>query len=109
MPPGNFPFETLTTGRSSDGSSAISNGQGFIPFDELPSFYNPPQGWIVTANQNPFPEKYAYRVHAISLRHIARRRFAIYLRRAKGWKPEELVAVEKDVYSAFSHFLARQV
>jgi len=46
-----------------DGSSGDFEWQGFIPFDELPSFYNPPQGWIVTANQNPFPEKYAYRVH----------------------------------------------
>jgi acyl-homoserine lactone acylase PvdQ len=26
-------------------------------------FYNPPRGWIVTANQNPFPENYPYRVH----------------------------------------------
>ena len=26
-----------------------------------------------------------------------------------GWKPAEMVAVQKDVYSAFSHFLAREI
>ncbi len=26
-----------------------------------------------------------------------------------GWKPEEMVTVQKDVYSAFSHFLAREI
>ena len=45
-----------------DGSSGDYEWDGFIPFDQLPSFYNPPRGWIVTANQNPFPEDYPYRV-----------------------------------------------
>jgi len=46
-----------------DGSSGNFEWQGFIPFDELPSFYNPPRGVIVTANQNPFPPDYAYTVN----------------------------------------------
>ena len=43
-----------------DGASGDFEWDGFIPFDQLPSFYNPPRGWIVTANQNPFPENYPY-------------------------------------------------
>ncbi len=46
-----------------DGSSGDFEWEGFIPFDQLPVFYNPPRGWIVTANQNPFPENYPYRVN----------------------------------------------
>src|SRR5581483_2007521 len=38
-----------------DGSSGDFDWDGYIPFDQLPSFYNPPSGIIVTANQNPFP------------------------------------------------------
>ena len=38
-----------------DGSSGNFEWDGYIPFDELPSVYNPPSGMIVTANQNPFP------------------------------------------------------
>ena len=46
-----------------DGSSGEYEWEGFIPFEQLPPFYNPPQGWIITANQNPFPANYPYRVH----------------------------------------------
>ena len=35
---------------------------GFIPFEQLPSVYNPPAGMIVSANQNSFPAEYPYRV-----------------------------------------------
>jgi penicillin amidase len=34
---------------------------GYIPFEQLPSVYNPASGIIATANQNPFPKDYAYR------------------------------------------------
>lgn len=32
---------------------------GFIPFDELPELYNPPQEYIITANNKPF-QRYKY-------------------------------------------------
>jgi penicillin amidase len=34
--------------------------QGFIPFDELPTAYNPPEGYIVTANNAIVDEDYPY-------------------------------------------------
>src|SRR5439155_21272625 len=45
-----------------DGSSGDFEWQGFIPFEQLPSAFNPPAGLIVTANQNPFPADYPYPV-----------------------------------------------
>lgn len=33
---------------------------GFIPFDQLPSVFNPPEGYIVTANNRVAPESYPY-------------------------------------------------
>jgi penicillin amidase len=92
-----------------DGSSGDFEWQGFIAFEELPAFYNPPQGWIVTANQNPFPENYAYRVHGDFASPYRSLEIRSLLTSREGWKPEDLIAVQKDVYSAFSHFLARQV
>ncbi len=92
-----------------DGSSGGFEWEGFIPFDELPAFYNPPQGWIVTANQNPFPENYPYRVHGDFASPYRSQEIRSLLTSRGGWKPEELIAVQKDVYSKFSHFLARQV
>ena len=33
---------------------------GYVPFDELPTLYNPPDGLIVTANNNPVDAAYPY-------------------------------------------------
>jgi penicillin amidase len=44
-----------------DGSSGNFEWDGFIPFDQLPTFYNPPGGIVATANQNPFPTNYSIR------------------------------------------------
>lgn len=92
-----------------DGSSGDYEWDGFIPFDQLPAFYNPPQGWIVTANQNPFPENYPYRVHGEFASPYRALEIRSLLTAHDGWTPEQMISVEKDVYSAFSHVLARQV
>jgi penicillin amidase len=92
-----------------DGSSGEYEWEGFIPFDQLPSFYNPPQGWIVTANQNPFPENYPYRVHGNFASPYRSLEIRSLLTSHQAWKPDQMLAVQKDVYSAFSHFLAQQV
>lgn len=34
--------------------------QGQIPFDEMPSRYNPPEGYIVSANDRPVDDSYPY-------------------------------------------------
>ncbi len=92
-----------------DGSSGDYEWDGFIPFEQLPAFYNPPQGWIITANQNPFPENYPYRVHGDFASPYRSLEIRSLLTAHDGWKPADLVAVQKDVYSAFMHYLARQV
>jgi penicillin amidase len=93
----------------SDGSSGDCEWGGVIPFDRLPSSYNPPSGLIVTANQNPFPLGYPYPVtgsfappnRAIQIRALLSSR--------NGWRAQDLLGVQKDVYSAFDRFLAQQV
>jgi penicillin amidase len=92
-----------------DGSSDEYEWQGFIPFEQLPSFYNPPQGWIITANQNPFPENYPYRVHGNFASPFRALEIRSQLAARDDWKAAEMITVQKDVYSAFSHFLAREI
>ncbi|HTH37620.1 MAG TPA: penicillin acylase family protein, partial [Pyrinomonadaceae bacterium] len=48
---GEFPY---------DGSTNDGEWLGFIPFNELPSLYNPPSGLIVTANQRTVGTSYKY-------------------------------------------------
>lgn len=93
-----------------DGSSGNYEWDGYIPFDELPQAYNPPSGFIVTANQNPFPVDYPYHV---SGRFAApyRSRQILDMLRASGnkMKPEDGLRIQKDVYSGFNKFLARRI
>jgi len=92
-----------------DGSSGNYEWEGYVPFDDLPRSYNPSPGLIITANQNPFPENCRYRVSGgFAPPHRAAQIQALLSAR-KGWRAEEMLAIQKDVYSAFSRFLARQV
>ncbi|HRH44024.1 MAG TPA: penicillin acylase family protein [Pyrinomonadaceae bacterium] len=43
-----------------DGSTNDGDWTGYIPFEELPQLYNPPQGFIVTANQRIVGTNYKY-------------------------------------------------
>jgi penicillin amidase len=43
-----------------DGSTNAGEWTGFIPFDELPQLYNPPEGFIMTANQRIVGKSYKY-------------------------------------------------
>jgi penicillin G amidase len=92
-----------------DGASGDYEWDGFIPFDQLPSFYNPTRGWIVTANQNPFPENYPYRVSGQFGAPYRSREIRDRLLAKSGWKAEEMLGVEKDVYSAFLSFLSARI
>lgn len=92
-----------------DGSTGDNEWDGFIPFDQLPQFYNPPRGWIVTANQNPFPESYPYRVSGEFGAPYRSSEIRDRLLARGGWKAPEMLGVQKDVYSSFLSFLARRM
>jgi penicillin amidase len=92
-----------------DGASGDFEWDGYIPFGQLPAFYNPPRGWIVTANQNPFPENFPFRVSGDFGTPYRSREIRDRLLARAGWKPEDMLGVQKDVYSGFSSFLAAQI
>jgi penicillin amidase len=92
-----------------DGSSGQYEWTGFIPFEELPAFFNPPQGFIVTANQNPFPKDYKYPVHGAFAPQYRSNQIRSMLAAHNGLKSEDMAVVEKDVYSAFSAYLAKKM
>ncbi len=91
-----------------DGSSGQFEWAGFIPFEQLPSYFNPPSGLIVTANQNPFPADYPLPVSGGFAPQYRARQIRAMLSAHTGWKPANMLTVQKDVYSAFSKFLASQ-
>jgi penicillin amidase len=92
-----------------DGTSGDFDWDGFIPFDQLPSVYNPPSGIIATANQNPFPPDYPDPVNGNFAPPYRAHRIRDLLSAHEGWHAPDLLAVQTDVYSAFSRFLASQL
>ncbi|MCC7153725.1 MAG: penicillin acylase family protein [Bryobacterales bacterium] len=106
---GVFPIRSGFTGDIPlDGQSGNFEWSGFIPFDDLPSVLNPASGMIVTANQNPFPPSYKYAVTGNFSAPYRSQQIHDLLSRRKGWRPEDFLVVQKDVYSGFAHTLARQ-
>ncbi len=107
---GNMPLrKTAAAGLPLDARQPQNEWQGYIPFDKLPSAFNPAGGMLVNANQNPFPENYEYPVTGVFTPPYRQHQISRLLAARGKWQATEMTAVQKDVYSAFHHFLARQL
>ncbi len=59
--PGRIPLRASGDGsQPADGWSGNAEWTGWVPFDELPHLYDPPEHFIVTANHRPAPPTYPY-------------------------------------------------
>ena len=92
-----------------DGSSGDFDWDGFIPFDQLPSVFNPPSGIIASSNQNPFPPDYPYPVNGNFAPPYRARQVRDLLSAHDGWRAPDLLTIQNDVYSGFNRFLAAQI
>jgi penicillin amidase len=92
-----------------DGASGNFEWTGYIPFDQLPSVYNPASGIVATANQDPFPPTFPYRIDGnfSDVYRIDQIRNRLNAKRALS--VSDMLAVQRDVYSAFDLFLAHQI
>lgn len=91
-----------------EGASGKYEWDGYIPFEELPSAFNPPSGYLISANQNPFPRNYKHQVTGNFSSQYRARQIEQRLKSREGWKPEEMLSIQTDVYSAFSRLLAEE-
>jgi penicillin amidase len=93
-----------------DGASGENEWDGYIPFEELPQAFNPKNGFIVTANQNPFPADFPYRVGGIfAAQYRSRQILDMLLAGGNKLRPEDNLKIQKDVYSGLGKYLARQL
>ncbi len=99
-----------SSGAPVDGTSGTSEWDGYIPFDDLPQAWNPASGFVVSANQNPFPADYQYPVSGLFAAQYRSRQILDMLRASGNrLKPQDNLRIQKDVYSGFHKFVARQV
>jgi penicillin G amidase len=98
---GSLPFE---------GSGSDGDWIGHIPFDELPNLYNPPSGFIMTANQRIVGMDYKYpqiaRDFAPPWR--ARRLFDLLMADTKATM-DSTAAAQHDVYNIPVAMLAKEI
>jgi penicillin G amidase len=72
---------------------------GFIPYDELPSVFDPPGGMIITANEKRTGPDYPYHIsYSFGSPHRAQR-IRQRLEAKSNWSEQGFMAVQNDVYS----------
>jgi penicillin amidase len=108
-----------TTGKvpiraAGDGSLPVSGADNahewtsFIPFEKLPSIYNPPSGIIATANGRITPDNYP---NSVSMEWEAPWRTArIYhvLESGRQFSPADMLALQTDIHSEADLFAAER-
>jgi penicillin G amidase len=92
----------------SNGADDAHDWTGFIPYDKLPSAYDPPSGVIATANSRISPNDYPYSITNEWVAPYRTERLYHVLRQQKKFSSADMLTLETDVYSAFDRFLAQR-
>jgi penicillin amidase len=92
-----------------DGASGNFEWDGYIPFEQMPNAYNPPSGIIATANQSTFPPGYPFHITGNFADKYRIDQIRALLSAKSKLTVDDMLAVQKDVYSAYNHFLAWQI
>ncbi len=92
-----------------DGASGTQEWAGYVAFAQLPSLVNPAPGVIATANQNPFPADATFGLSGAFADRYRIDQILDRLRAKPKLSVDDMLSIQKDVYSAYYHFLATQV
>ncbi len=89
-----------------DGSDNAHEWTSYIPFDKLPSVFNPPSGIIGTANSRITPDGYPYSISTEWEPPWRTARIYRVLESGKKFAAADMLALQMDIYSELDHFLA---
>ncbi|HKR96838.1 MAG TPA: penicillin acylase family protein, partial [Candidatus Angelobacter sp.] len=99
---------------SGDGTVPVSGADGkhdwtgYIPFDNLPSLYNPPSGIIATANSKIAPDGYPYLLATQWFPPYRTERIYQLLKSGKKFSQADMLAIQTDITSAYDRFFAEK-
>ncbi len=82
--------------------------QGYIPFDDLPGAFDPPSGFLATANSRVTTEKSPYPLTLEWVDPYRIERIYKLLQGRDGLTPRDLLAVQTDIYSEVDQELAHR-
>ncbi len=90
------------------GANDAHEWTGYIPFDKLPSIYNPPSGVIATANGRIAPDGYPYSLSAEWEAPWRVARIYHVLESGRKFAAADMLALENDVHSENDLFAAER-
>jgi penicillin amidase len=90
------------------GADEAHEWTGYIPFDKLPSIYNPPSGVIATANARIAPEGYRYSISAEWEAPWRAERIYHVLESGRKFAVADMLALQNDVHSENDLFAAER-
>jgi len=91
-----------------NGSDNAHEWTGYIPFDKLPSVYNPASGVIATANGRITPDGYPYSISTGWEAPWRTARIYRVLESGKKFSPADMLALQTDIYSDPDRFFAER-
>ena len=91
-----------------NGSDNSHEWTGYIPFDKLPSVYNPASGIIATANGRITPDGYPYSISTGWEAPWRTARIYRVLESGKKFSPADMLALQTDIYSDVDRFFAER-
>jgi penicillin amidase len=74
--------------------------QGYVPFAELPHTYNPPQGFIASANNKVAPDSYPHLISSSFAAPYRAARIVELIQSKQKLSPDDVAAMQADVRSA---------
>jgi penicillin amidase len=98
-----------------DGSLPVSGADdahewtGYVPFEEMPSVYNPPSGIIATANGRITADGYKYSITKEWESPYRTERIYRVLRQNKKFTVADMLALQTDVQSDLDKFVAQRM
>jgi penicillin amidase len=98
-----------------DGSLPVSGADdahewtGYVPFEEMPTVYNPPSGIIATANGRVTTDEYKYNITKEWESPYRTERIYRVLRQDKQFTAADMLALQTDVQSNLDKFVAQRM
>src|SRR5580658_316401 len=88
------------------GSDDAHEWKGWIPFEEMPHIYDPPEGILATANGRIAPDGYKYSISTEWDAPWRTDRIYRVLQSGKKFAPADMLALQMDVSSTYDRFCA---
>ncbi|MEQ9427006.1 MAG: penicillin acylase family protein [Cyclobacteriaceae bacterium] len=98
--PGKFPVKWPEQGKFIlDGSKSSHDWQKYMPEEHELSVYNPPRGFISSANQHPVDTTYGYYTYDYNFEHYRGRRVNDRLKILNSITPEDMMKLQHDNFN----------